>query len=210
MIIFAMSLLFISSPAIATTAATATAIASTGSYRNLTPSPNGLIFYGAYNWSQPAYWDLTSNAGIPDGAKVTYIYVAWDWNSSITPKTDLHVGLYRNSTNAYYVTSGQVVPEFVGQLAKQKWYSKAAGKTNGWIFPFLSLGWNTAISSGVTTLYQDGTSKTSISADANSEASIPVDTNSETSISTDTNSEDSISPDANAPANSDSTKNANN
>ncbi|NBJ16721.1 MAG: hypothetical protein FNP40_14400 [Dehalobacter sp. 4CP] len=121
-------------------------------------SPNIVIAGQANLWGQPGYWDLSSNASIPDGATVAAMTEYW---SAHYPATGLKVALFKADGNGWYVYSGNPVSGAVGQIAKQRWETRCNAKVTTWITPTLSLKWTTPDGvSGVTTLKADGSCQT--------------------------------------------------
>ncbi|MCO1600954.1 hypothetical protein [Desulfosporosinus nitroreducens] len=156
MVVLAMSLLLAASPAMA-----ATAITYDGIYRGVA-IPNYCQFYGANNWSQPAYFDLTTNSSIPNGATVVQMAVYWTQNY---PYADMVVGFFNtSSSNGYQIYSGTPFYDYAGKLVKQKWYVKAGAKYSGSITGInIVLYWNNpAGMSGITTVTPDGSSSTQV------------------------------------------------
>ncbi|WP_425804815.1 hypothetical protein ACHOLT_00185 [Desulfitobacterium sp. Sab5] len=156
MVILAMSLLLVSSPVMASTA-----ITYDGIYRG-NAVPNYCMFYGANNWSLPAYFDLTNNSSIPNGATIVQTDVYWSQHYQYT---DMVVGFFNSSSpNGYRIYSGADVPGFTGQLVKQKWQVQAYAKYSGYIDGInIVLFWkNPAGTSGVTIVTPDGSSSTQV------------------------------------------------
>ena len=127
-------------------------------------SPSIISFYGANNCSSKGYWDLTNNTNIATGA---VIYSITEQYTQTYPYNDLKVGLFNGANTGYYIYSGTSVPQFVGQPAKQKWYTQCHAKYSGWIQPVLRIFWtapssSTISSNGMTTLLPDGSSETAI------------------------------------------------
>lgn len=150
-------------------------MAATGFYDAGASSPNIVIAGQANLWGQPGYWDLTNNASIPTGAKITSMYESW---TSQYPNTGLVVALFKADGNGWYTTSGANISGASGALVKQKWSTRCNAKVNTWIWPVLRLYWSTPASAtmpaseGMTTLLSDGSSETSISDDVQSDVSI--------------------------------------